>query len=119
MTTLVDDIANFLRSVADWLEGGDNVKLIFGIICTVLTLWVLSDFWQLWRNRKQKSKPDQQTPDVASELRMAMSQRALAKQQSNLAKAKLDTSLYNINAAFLRLLTEKPKSNSSGGSDND
>ena len=68
VTTLSDDLSDFLRSVADWVDAGGSIQLILWAGCGALWLWFLFDVWQYvqaQRKARRVSVSTEPTPAVA------------------------------------------------------
>lgn len=119
MTTAADDLASFLRSLADWVEAGGNVQLVLGLICGTLILWAAFDVRQFLRKPNSNRKPKQShsvrnrvaNPGLAEKagtappaLQKALEREAEAKAKSDQVDAEFRTARYNLNAALGNLL---------------
>ena len=56
LTTAPSDLAEFLRSTADWIDGGGSVELILWSVVIFFGLWMMSDFWTLVRGHRRERK---------------------------------------------------------------
>lgn len=56
MTTFSDDLAEFLRVAADWVEAGGNIQIFLGSICVIFGVWAIMDFVKLLKGREPAPK---------------------------------------------------------------